>query len=439
MSDTERTLNDLLRFAKPDDVMTGTVKAMLMAGAGNARLAVLTEHDGLAMATFLSDAVPGLADACDLLELADKIIGLLAKAIRTAGDTASAAPSLPSNITLVAPPPPMRREDMKLPQLLAELAAHPEDAGELLHLIRATDLVRRAEIKLTGGREWAIVIDGTLSIEETVAYVTQLAATYSRVPRKWRGQHWPTTLERALGIERRVMLYPFPTKDDPREVLLEGLDPYDRDWATLPDVVHEAILWGVLTDHRNLKGNTNYRQLTDDLFADELPPYLAEIVEDYKHAKANPSARHHAEAKMMTRYADEDTLRRVEAEVAAMGQGRPGGRHPFGGEPEPVRDDAWYLAQLRGVARRAIDELNQSVAYGPVVVQSIRTVNGAIQLDGTLVLGDIRSTNGAIRGTAFVLAGSRVRSTNGRVSQEIIDATPKQLYAKAVELGLITP
>jgi hypothetical protein len=333
-------------------------------------------------------------------------------------NAAPAAPAQPMAVTVVMP---TKRTDMGLGELFTELTEHPEDADELVILINQQTAVQQANAKLRGSGEWAIPNeDGSLNVAETLEYVRHLAARYTQPQRKWKGQYWPTTLERALGRDQRIMLYPFATGT--QDLLLVGPDRFGNDWSKLSDAVHEAIIDAVTRRILSVNTETDIRRVSHELFGDELPAYLREIVEDYEQRKAR--------GMKIERYATAEQLR-----AAGLDLGTTGSRHPFEGEPE--HDDAWYEAQLRDIALRTINSGGSNVNRENCVLTTINSGGGNIRLTNVIVLGSVNSGGGNIRGTFYQAPGRSVSAGGGNDSSASYNWSYKRLYAKAQELGLI--
>lgn len=333
-------------------------------------------------------------------------------------NAAPAAPAQPMAVTVVMP---TKRTDMGLGELFTELTEHPEDADELVILINQQTAVQQANAKLRGSGEWAIPNeDGSLNVAETLEYVRHLAARYTQPQRKWKGQYWPTTLERALGRDQRIMLYPFATGT--QDLLLVGPDRFGNDWSKLSDAVHEAIIDAVTRRILSVNTETDIRRVSHELFGDELPAYLREIVEDYEQRKAR--------GLKIERYATAEQLR-----AAGLDLGTTGSRHPFGGEPE--HDDAWCEAQLRDIALRTINAGGSNVNKENCVLTTINSGGGNIRLTNVIVLGSVNSGGGNIRGTFYQAPGRSVNAGGGNDSSTSYNWSYKRLYTKAQELGLI--
>ena len=334
-------------------------------------------------------------------------------------DAAATTPAQPMAVTVVMP---TKRADMGLAELFGELSEHPEDADELVVLIGQQISVQQANDKLRGSDEWAIPnTDGTLNVTETLEYVRHLAGKYTQPQRKWKNQYWPTTLERALGRDQRIMLYPFPT--DASDLLLVGPDRFGNDWTRLSDNVHEAILDAVTRRILAVNTETDIRRVTHELFGDELPAYLRDIVEDYERRKMRGDVK-------IERYATAEQLRAAGLDVASFGS-----RRPFGAEIE--HDDPWYEARLREVALSAINTMGGNVRRENSVITSINSGGGNIRLTDVIVLGNVNSNGGNVRGTIYMAPRRSVNSGGGNDDSATRNLSWKQLYAKAQELGLI--
>jgi len=328
------------------------------------------------------------------------------------------APAQPMAVTVVMP---TKRGDMGLGELFTELTEHPEDADELVALIGQQTSVQQANAKLRDSGEWAIPNeDGMLNVVETLEYVRHLAAKYTQPQRKWKGQYWPTTLERALGRDQRIMLYPFAT--GAQDLLLVGPDRFGNDWSKLSDNVHEAMIDAVTRHILSVNSETDIRRVTHELFSDELPAYLQEIVEDYE--------QHKARGLKVERYATPEQLRAAGLDVDPFGS-----RRPFGAEPE--HDDAWYEARLREACGRAVDVGSGSENVSRCIVPFVSVRSGTATLSEVISLGGITVNSGGIYGTAWAPNGARVKANSGTLSRGVQTLSWKRLYAKAQELGLI--
>ncbi|HKX73511.1 MAG TPA: hypothetical protein VJM32_05830 [Candidatus Saccharimonadales bacterium] len=444
MTNTERTLANVLGLMPANADMPRSVKDKLLASCGSISLADLVGHDGGSLAELLVAAAPDVVDECDILAVSERILRSIERMGYKIDGTAPAlaeapvSPAGPFTVTLA--PAKKARDEMNLGELLDELLACPDDAEEIFELIRYTRTIRLAIAKLDGGQEWAIANeDGSLNRTETLAYARHLATDHTRPQPKWFGtggtEYRPTTIEAIVGHEVEVLLYPFATTSRLDSVLLVGRDVYGRDWRTLPqDERHEAILWGVAVNHRNLVGNTNYRQLTEDLFSETLPPYLAELLEDFKYAKKNRRAQFHAEAKAITRVADDDVLRRA-GRADLVGRGRGGSRLPFGGSAD--RDESWYREQLEEAALSAISQPAGAISRSRQILMGVRTGSGSITLTDCIVLGQVFTGSGSLNGTVWMRTGHSPTTGSGSYNINVRNWTYKKLYDKAVELGLL--
>lgn len=333
-------------------------------------------------------------------------------------NAAPAAPAQPMAVTVVMP---TKRGDMGLAELFKELTEHPEDTDELVTLISQQTAVQQANTKLRGSDEWAIPNeDGSLNVAETLEYVRHLAAKYTQPQRKWKGQYWPTTLERALGRDQRIMLYPFATGT--RDLLLVGPDRFGNDWSKLSDNVHEAIIDAVARHILAVNNETDIRRITHELFSDELPAYLRDIVEDYE--------QHKARGLKVERYATPEQLRAAGLDADSFGS-----RRPFGAEPE--HDDAWYEARLREVALAPINKPNGDIRKSNCVLTSINAAHGDVRLDNVIVLGFVQLAHGDLEGTFYMTSRRSPSLAHGDDDSIVRNLSWKALYAKAQELGLI--
>ena len=328
------------------------------------------------------------------------------------------AATMPTELRVVLP---TRRPDMGLVELFTELTEHPEDADEIIGLINQQAAVRSANTKLRGSGEWAIAsTGGSLNVEETLKYIRHLASQYTQPQRKWNGS-WPTTIERALGRDQRVMLYPFPLTRNPREQLLVGPDAFGNDWAKQPELVHEAMIAAVRSRKLVLLTEIEVRRILSELFSDTLPGYLQEIVEEYERDKSLGAG--------VSRYATPEQLR-----AAGMAVDSFGSRAPFGGEPE--HDDAWYKARLREMALAPINRPNGDIRKSRCVLTSINAAHGDVRLHDVIVLDFVQLAHGDLGGTFYMPPGRSPSLAHGDDKSVVRNLTWKNLYEKAVELGL---
>lgn len=367
-----------------------------------------------------------LGDMPDAFTAASTLLNFMRKAeLIGLPNAAPAAPAQPQTVNVVMPTP---RQQMGLADLFEELIKHPEDADEIIGYIREQSAVRAADRKLNGSGEWAIPNDDEtaklkLNVSETLEYIRHLAADHTQPQRKWKGQFWPTTPERALGRDQRLMLYPFAL-NDPSQVLLVGPDRFGNDWSKLTDDVHEAIIAAVATGQLVVTSETDIRRITHELFGPELPPYLNDLVEEYRRDKARGNG--------TVRYATREQLA-----AAGIGDLSSGSRRPFDRSEQPL-DPTWCRQQLEAVCKRGVETINGNVSKGRVVVRSLKVVSGNIRLDRTIVLGRIEIVTGHITGTAY--AGGKARVVTGTIGDDIYDKMDDvALYKKAVEWGLIVP
>lgn len=303
--------------------------------------------------------------------------------------------------------------EMSLLELLEALAGNSSRYHELLPFIEQDNLVRQAAYKTPN---WAVAtIDGQhLDSLETLAYIKHLALRTSLVRAKVTSGRRPTSLARIFGQEERPMFNPFATTTN--EVVVTGPIWENYDLGNLDEDVHLAYWWALQTSHRAWPRVIDLYDHVPAAFAEELTGRWAEIVDDYRAAKAA---------------GDESTL--------GLSRYAPSGaasRRPFGGSLQ--RDEAWYRAELEKRAGRGVNQTNESIRMGRRIVRSLMTTNSAIHLDGTIVLENIETTNSRIRGRAYVPIGAYVSTTNASVTPDIYEMTWQDLYNKAVELGIIT-
>lgn len=335
-----------------------------------------------------------------------------------------AAPAAPVQVPVINVAMPIHRRDMGLADLFNALIDHPEDADEIVGYIREQSSIIAADRKLRGSGEWAIPNDdGTLNVPETLEYIRHLAANHTQPQRKWKNQFWPTTLERALGRDQRLMLYPFALNDR-SQVLLVGPDRYGNDWAKLSDDVHEAIIAAVVSGKLSIDNETDVRRISHELFAAELPLYLNDLVEEYQRDKARGNG--------TVRYATPEQLA-----AAGLGDLSTGSRLPFGGSNQPL-DPEWCRAQLDAVCKRGAEVMNGNIDKGPGVFRKLTTMRGSIRLNNAIVLGKIETMSGNITGTGY--ARGKASTMQGTIGDDVYDGQDDvQLYQKAVELGIIIP
>ncbi len=334
-----------------------------------------------------------------------------------------AAPAQPPTVNVVMP---TSRQQMGLADLFEELIKHPEDADEIIGYIREQSAVRAADRKLNGSGEWAIPTNDEtpeLNVPETLAYIRHLAAEHTQAQRMWKSQFWPTTLERALGRDQRLMLYPF-ILNDASQLLLVGPDRYGNDWSKLSDDVHEAMIAAVTTGALTVANETDVRRITHELFGPELPPYLNDLVEEYKRDKARGNG--------TVRYATREQLA-----AAGLGNLPSGSRRPFDSEVQPL-DPKWCRAQLEAVCKRRTETISGNVSKGPGVFGKVSVVTGNVRLTNAIILGKIEVVTGHITGTGYASGSASVM--RGTVGDNIYDRMDDvALYRKAVELGIIVP
>lgn len=325
-----------------------------------------------------------LGDMLDAFRAASKLLDFMRKAELIGLPNATpVAAAIPTELRVVLP---TRRPDMGLVELFTELTEHPEDADEIIDLINQQAAVRSANTKLRGSGEWAIAgTGGSLNVDETLRYIRHLASQYTKPQRKWNGS-WPTTIERALGRDQRVMLYPFPLTRDPREQLLVGPDAFGNDWTKQPELVHEAMIAAVRLRKLVLLTEIEVRRVLGELFGEILPVYLQGIVEEYERDKSRNAG--------VSRYATPEQIR------AAGIVDSFGSRDPFGGEPE--HDDAWYEARLREIAQAAIRAVSGDVCRQKAVLTSVTAASGDVSLNDVIVLGYIQVMSGDISGAIYM-------------------------------------
>lgn len=401
----EQTMNDVFELFEPTDNVTTEVIEALKAAIGEVPV---TEIGGLKkheLAKRIKAAVP-----TNTMKVAGEVLDYLRENEYVTSDApaTAAAPQGPFEVTVNMP---KGVNDLTLQELIERIIADPSQSDDLIPIIRGKRPVTAAETKT---REWAIAnTGGGLNITATVEYVTFLARPHTVVQRKWNGD-WPTTLERALGLDRRVMIHPFMGQP------LDGPDEFGFDWTKLSDEQHEAVLWAILTHHRNLPASPDVRRMSDELFADELPGYWKEIVEDYTRAKA----RGESSTRSITRYVPEDVLDGLSGHTTAA--------------PKPEMTEEDYRISLHGVAMSGAAGNNSECRRGQVVIQRASSHNGDIVLNGTIVLDGGYTHNGDLRGTCYVPPGSRSFGThNGHDSLNVYPRSWRQLYELAVSYNLI--
>lgn len=384
------------------DVVTTEVLQQLIASIGENPASDYATANVFTFVGVVKTALPDLTDKALRKQIATEVHQFLDEmGILTSASAAAAAPQGPIEVTVNTP---KGVDDLTLQELIERIIADPSQSDDLIPVIREKRQVRAAEAKT---REWAIAnTGGGLNVTATVAYATFLARPHTVVQRKWEGD-WPTTLERALGIDRRVMIHPFTGQP------LDGPDEFGFDWTKLSDEQHEAVIWAMVTRHRNLPASPDVRRMSDELFADELPSYWAEIVEDYARAKA----RGDSSTNGITRYVPEDVLDGLSGRAASTFVSR-----------ERTEED--YKAMLFDNAMGAISR-NSSFTKGEGIIPSLY-INGSCRLNGTIVLQG-GTVNGSASGHCYVPRGVSIQ-VNGSSS---MDEFPRS-YKKLCEIaGLI--
>lgn len=409
MSASDTPMSDVIAMAASNGTFDDTVAGQLNEQLGSKTVGQIgaTKFELAKQLSGMTGAFKVAGDLLDFMREAE-LIGL----------PNAAAPAAPQTVTVVMP---KTRDNMGLAELFTELTEHPEDTDELIDLIRRQNAVVAANTKLRGSEEWAIPnADNSLNVAETLEYIRHLASRHTQPQRKWKSQYWPTTLERALGRDQRIMLYPFT--NDPRELLLVGPDKFGNDWSKLSDSVHEAVIAAVASGKLVVRSETDVRRTTHELFDETLPAYLQDLVEEYERDKAR--------GLKVERYATPEQLR-----AAGLDDGSFGSRRPFGAEPE--RDDAWYEAQLREECGRAIDVGSGSDSASRCIVPYVSVRSGSAHLNEVISLGNVTVNSGNISGTGWAPNSATVHARTGTLSRGVQTLSWKKLYAKAVELGII--
>lgn len=374
----EATIDEALRLMKPTPHVTEPVKAALateLPGISDS-VTEITQMSPLRLAARLI-GTEGVAED-DLMDIARELIASFKGMLGL--DSAQPQQQGPLNVTVAIE---KRLDELTPRELLTRLADDPSQFDDIAVALRATRLVRQV-----GQDLWAVPADGNgLDVARTMEYLEYLSRPGSIPQRRWpvRNGTRPATLESVFGHEVRLMFNPFTGQQ------FSGLDEWGNDWNALPEAVHLAMLWAVATSHRNLPSVPDARRLTDDLFAENRPAYLQEIVEDFDEAR-----RHDPQLASMSRYFTE--------EMAA-------GLSPARTQTRRTEED--YLNLLLGAAQSRRSSMSGDIRLDETVIQSFTTMSGDVVLGGTVVLGSSSTMSGNLRGIAYVPRGVRISTMSG--------------------------
>ncbi len=414
MATTDRTLGLVIKLMRTDEVMTAEVKQQLITAAGACKVSDLVNFDGADLAEFLLATDPTLTTTCDLLTVSERLLQAFEQAATTAGASSSAAQAVDRAIK-VQVELPRNISDMSLRELLELLRGHPDRADEILAYVHVQPQVIKALCK---SDRLAIVHEGQLDVEATVQYITHLARDYTQLSELVRGVR-PTTFAKAAGTESRPYIHPFTGEP------VEGADELGFDFSTLGEELHNALLWASVTKHPAWPATIDRFTMSQEVFEAKLPRRWQLILDAFRAAKIDGDE----VATRINRYYPKDLMRSLGLDSTARS------RRPFGHEPE--RTQAWYEEQLQAIAEAPISVIGSNILRRHCVLTSASTTGGNIRLDGVIVLGNVTTTGGNLNGTAWTPAGVRIYTTGGDNNLQAYTRSWKQLYEKAVGLGLI--
>lgn len=419
MSESDRTLADILRLTRADDVLTAGIKQRLELTAGSHKVADLARLDAFGLADFLNSADNTLVVDCDLLMVAERLLDAFERASRSSGATSAVTQKAVEQAIRVQVELPKNLDQLGLKELLELLKASPERADEILpHFYRDT-LVQAAQVKTS---RLAIVRDGQLDIDATYSHIRNLAKPFTQFSEPFDKSTQAITLEQATGSESRPYIHPFTG------LPVEGPDELGFDFSQLPEELHCALLWAA-GQHPAWPSSIDQFSMSEEVFATELPKRWQVILRAYQTAKANGDDR----ATYITRWYPKDVLRQLG--TAALS----GSRLPFGGEPE--RDEEWYFQQLVEYCEpRGIATHNNNRRVTQQIVPSVTTGNGTVWLESVIVLQSVSTGNAVIDGTAWTAPSARFHEGNASIGNNVRAArTYKDLYQRAIDFGIIKP
>ncbi|HET6746856.1 MAG TPA: hypothetical protein VFH06_01990 [Candidatus Saccharimonadales bacterium] len=190
--------------------------------------------------------------------------------------------SEPQEFVLKAPTP---LSEMSVKELLQLAIEGKGDTSKVLNFLKAHEDVRAAQYKTEGTNEIIVPnADGSVNVDETVKYITNLASKFGRTIRKVAGQY-PITIDEAFNLTRMVMIDPvaleFVYVGDPDKYGL-GLVLSELDEGIL-----KALNWALITGHEAMPRDLDkfaQEEFFEQLFNDRLPARVRRIIDDHKRA-----------------------------------------------------------------------------------------------------------------------------------------------------------
>jgi hypothetical protein len=305
-------------------------------------------------------------------------------------------------VTLDVPKTPA---DMTWRELLVLLAAETGRYHEVRPYLEAQPQVRAAS-RCTGGA-WAITGEGgTLDVEATVAYVSQVSRPHASAQRKFRGRR-PVTLGKALGLDDRALIHPFTGRP------VQGPDSNGFDFSELAPELHEALLWAVLTGHSAWPQVMDLYTFSDEVFRSPLPKRWQLILDDYRAAKEAEED----STRVITRYWPEGLSLDGVYDLAS---GTPG-VSPQARRAPAIDHRAFVMeaASTRGTLRAS----GVGTTYTGHAYTEVRVSGVDITFSNVVVTGLVKVSGVRVRGTVLLVPGASVEDSGVHNSLAAIDIT----------------
>lgn len=417
----EQTMNDVFELFEPTDNVTAEVIEALKAAIGEASVAEIGNLKKFELAQRIKTAVP-----TNTMKVAGEVLDFMRENEFVTSDApaTAAAPQGPISVTVEMP------EDiatMQLPKLLALLAADPSQFGQVQPYVLSNAQFKLALPRANREKIAVLTADGKLDAAKTVEYIEHLSDPNGQSQPNWRGSKL-TTLAKALGRKASSMLNPFTG-----EPMRDGLDQFGKDWTTMDEDTYRAALWASLTGKVEEPKGSDLRRLTIELFTSPLSAFWQGLVEEYNEAVE-----------------DEDPSTVIcrmpigliaAAVVEALKQDANGPAPTAGGAttatPKPELTEVDYKKMLEEIALAPRRESQSSISLGQTVIESVRTSQGSIHLNGTIVLKGGSTSQGDCTGMCYVPRGKNFSTSQGSNRMEVRPRTYKALFELAQSYNLI--
>lgn len=302
-------------------------------------------------------------------------------------------------------------DQMSLRELLEALTAQPNNYAELRSFIEAHHQVREATRKSNGA--WVIKNPtGSINVEQTLDYVTQLSKRFASAQREFKNQR-PVTLAKALGIDDRALIHPFTGRP------VQGPDDNGFDLSTLDPELHEALLWAADTCHSAWPRQIDLYTYTEEVLTTPLPRRWQRILSDYQYAKES-----------------DDTVRpnRYWPENVPFGQTlnlTAGFLGTTTGQRNSTSSNTNYQQILLEMAQASCKQSGMASRVNGGVYRRINVSGMSAMIDGVIVLEGGVVSGMSSSGTIYAPPGVSIQVTGMSASVQVINLTWEKLAQRA--------